>query len=942
MKESLTIALVLMCISITNGQQIPAKQQKEQVRYSGTYGLKTDNPVLNREVGEAEIESASIRAQYKRDFDAILQKSGSAEADMIMWNEYFDYATSKGPDALSAHGSWSNISCNTIDHQVGKGGAMGRMNCVRTDPSNVNIVYAGSPSGGLWKSVNGGDSWSCITDGLPRIGVTDVAINPLNGNEIYMLTGDGEYGLSPCIGVLKSYNGGYTWQPTGLMFVNNTALSFNDSVNIYGRKLLISPSNPDILYAATTDGIYKTMDGGATWPKIYSNNDIWEINFKPAFDTVLYAVGAGTFSRSVNGGTSWTSKVVDPGGARIAISTTIAAPQNIYLLVSIDQDRARFYLSTNSGDSFALKIDTPNVMAGQRTLDIAIEASPTNAATIYAGILDFYKSTNMGSAFTVKTAGAWGVPNYMHVDVHDIEIRNGVIYVASDGGIYKSTDAGNTWQEKNNGLSVAWIVSLAHAPAFPDLFYFGSWDNGLFKRTIGTACKNLEHGDGITMAVDPTDQNTAYGLLPWSFSKTTDGGDTFSRMPVPTAGLHRYLVIDQTNANNLYLAANGVYKSTDKGASWVTLNADSSAGRSCLDVSVSNPSFVYSATRPGATVNDPDYFQRYNGTNWTSCRGNLPAVWNYWFCPSDVVIDPANHLHVWTTFLGTMSGNKVFETFNGGNTWFNRSGSLPNVFVNCIAYAPGSNNGVYIGTSIGVFYKDNTFTDWVPFLNGLPRTSITDLVIDSVSNSLYAGTCGRGIWKSDLFSACPPTQIFSGAPFDTQTGFHFYEASSIIETDRFIEGNYGNNITYKAGNYIKFNPGFEAKAGSEVKARIGLCTGSPARLPLTGNYEELHIKAVSKELPVTEMKTVSEDGCIVAPNPFSEFTNIKFNSRGDMPITVTLTDVTGRVYYLLINKEVFSTGQHNFDISTTHLKNGVYFVSFRQGGYEVIKKTVKL
>ena len=168
---------------------------------------------------------------------------------------------------------------------------MGRINCIAFHPTNPNIFWVGAPAGGLWKTTNGGQTWSTNTDNLPVIGVSDIVLDPVNPNIMYIATGDGDRGSlwsitggfvgdSKSIGVLKSIDGGSTWQSTGLNWGIEQAKLI--------RRLIIHPTNPQILLAAATDGIWRTVDAGATWVK-EQNGYFMDIEFKPNDPSRIYA-----------------------------------------------------------------------------------------------------------------------------------------------------------------------------------------------------------------------------------------------------------------------------------------------------------------------------------------------------------------------------------------------------------------------------------------------------------------------------------------------------------------------------------------------------------------------------------------------------------------------------------------------------------------------------
>ena len=190
-------------------------------------------------------------------------------------------------------------------------------------------------------------------------------------------------------------------------------------------------------------------------------------------------------------------------------------------------------------------------------------------------------------------------------------------------------------------------------------------------------------------------------------------------------------------------------------------------------------------------------------------------------------VDPDNADHVWVAFSGYEEDLKVMYSSTGGvgpSAWQNLTGSLPNIPVLSIVTVPGAENGVYLGTDMGVFYRDNSLSDWIYFSNKLPRTQVMDLKIDG--NYLYAGTYGRGIWRSGLYSTCPSsiTHNSSNDPGDNaNTGIRIYSADNMIQSSWIINGGVGTEFMYKAGYSVSLTDGFHAQSFSEFVALIGGC-----------------------------------------------------------------------------------------------------------------------
>ncbi|HWY98498.1 MAG TPA: sialidase family protein, partial [Bacteroidia bacterium] len=234
--------------------------------------------------------------------------SGKMPDPAVIEKEYNDFLsknTKKSTHrALGTTATWSYVG-NT---SVPSGGDAGRINRVRFDPKNTNIIYGCSPSGGLWKSTNGGTSWSTNTDQLLGIGTSDVAIDPTNSKIMYLATGDGDgilggYTTPSTIGVMKSTDGGATWQQTSLHYTLSSSGPSYYTVN----ELKINPTNTSVILAATSFGLFYTSDAGITWNTAQGGN-FKSVEFEPGNPKVAYATTSNAgYYRSSNGGQTFTS-----------------------------------------------------------------------------------------------------------------------------------------------------------------------------------------------------------------------------------------------------------------------------------------------------------------------------------------------------------------------------------------------------------------------------------------------------------------------------------------------------------------------------------------------------------------------------------------------------------------------------------------------------------
>jgi hypothetical protein len=199
---------------------------------------------------------------------------------------------------------------------------------------------------------------------------------------------------------------------------------------------------------------------------------------------------------------------------------------------------------------------------------------------------------------------------------------------------------------------------------------------------------------------------------------------------------------------------------------------------------------------------------------------------------SYIAVDPTHSLNVYMSFSGYTSGRKVYRSTDAGSSWSNWSGTLPNIPVNCIVCDNTSKDGVYIGTDVGVFYRDNTMSDWVPFFNQLPNVIVQEMEINSTSNKLIAGTFGRGIWQTNLYGNCVYSFYLNDANNVSTSSTQYYAASNHITSLRTVYSSYNNtSVTYKAGSYIDLKPDFNTQYNAKFEALIGSCTSTVINAP---------------------------------------------------------------------------------------------------------------
>ncbi len=700
------------------------------------------------------------------------------------------YQDREANNGRNVSGDWKSLGPNST---TGGYAGIGRINVVGFRSGDNNTLYAGSPSGGLWKTTDDGGTWAVLTDDNAVLGVSDVVViagGTTATDVVYIGTGDrdggsmwslsgGQSNDNNSIGVLKSTDGGSTWSTTGLTY----STSAKETVN----RLLVHPSTSTTLYAATSVGVYKTTDGGTTWPSIWTGAEFISMEFKPGDPTIMYgATKGGTIYRSTDSGANWTS-ITTTGGSRVQLAVSADDATVVYAVAnSSTHGLDGIYKSTNSGSSYTKVFDgsvSGNNLLGyecdgtgtdtQGTYDIAIAADPTDANTVYVGGINTWKSTNGGTSWSINSI--WSSGNYptcgvpeVHADKHFLGFQNGTstLFEGNDGGIYKTTDGGTTWTDKSSNMVISQLYRLGLSKTSSSDVISGLQDNGT-KYKSGTTWTDGPGGDGMECAIDHTDANIqyasyVYGTIyrtanKWSSKSTIRTGSSSS-----SAWVTPYTIDPNTNTT-LYVGNKDVYKSTNSGSTWSAISSWGGSTLRSLAVAPSNSNYIYTATQSIL------YVTTDGGSNWSNITGTLPvgsANITYISVKSD---DP---LTAWVSF-GGYNSHGVYETTDGGTNWTSISTGLPSIPTMCVIQNTqnASDTELYAGTDVGVYVKVGS-ADWAAYSTGLPNVVVTELEIfyNTTSTNLSrirAASYGRGLWESELYSPSTAAPITDFEADDT-------------------------------------------------------------------------------------------------------------------------------------------------------------------------------
>ncbi len=854
----------------------------------------------------------------------------------------------------TAHaGNWTSLGIKNYITRDGRGG-MGRVNCIVPHPTDPQTLFVGTPAGGIWKTTDGGSSWIPLSDGIPVIGVSGIAINPVYPDSIYILTGDGDGGHTPSIGVLLSVNGGDTWQSTGLQW--------DASRQRRGYKLLMHPLDRKILFVACNAGIFKTVDAGITWS---GNQDglFMDIAFALYDPTSMYATTANSVFVSGNTGDNWSEHhfKIETETDRLAIGVTSANPAYVYILAGSATGFAGLYRAVDGGDEFELRSNSPNILgkeirypfdnSSQSYYDLAIAVSPDNADEVHIGGINNWKSTDGGITWNYTSDwrnSTWSPGHYTHGDTHAMLFIGNTLYCGTDGGVYISKDHAGSWSDISTGLEITQFYRIGAPAGNSNIIYGGAQDNGINKWTApNTTMEHQLGGDGMECVVDYTDENTVYAFdqRGQALSVTHNGGSWWTEYKKPSEANGRFvvpLIMNPANNTVLYAGYDAIYKITDTEVSKVFTAISPVFESSCVALAMSpvNSNLLYAATPQSLR------FCAYTNTSsvclseWIDITDGLPASEA---AITAVTTSALNAKKVWVSFSGYSPGKKVYMTPDWGYSWINISGSLPNVPVNCIVYHNNGKDGIYIGTDIGVFYRDNTMTDWMPFRNGMPNAVVNDLEI--TNDKIRAGTFGRGIWEFDLYDRC--TNDFLIVSGDV-TGYQILATGDGIESIANIKGGIGTSVQYKAATIISLENGFRVVPQSGFKASIDDCSSSILASRSSREYRRYRgvyegvmsgalgtasiANSISLSLPANRLK--------VYPNPFSRQSTIEFYIPKQTAVNISLWDLSGKRIKVLFESQQQSPGNYQVRLDAAELSNGVYFIRLHTWDYQETKKII--
>ena len=787
---------------------------------------------------------------------------------------------------------------------IGPAWASGRISDFAVNPKDHSEIYVGVGAGNIWKTTNNGTSWSPIFDKYGAYAIGCLKMDPENPSVIWAGTGENTHQrqLGYGDGIYKSEDGGASWKNMGLKESRQIGM------------IAIDPRNTDVVYVAAEGsiwgpggerGLYKTTDGGKTWNKsldVSENTGINNVVLDPRNPDVLYAtseqrrrhvftkIGGGPESavyKSKDAGKTWV-KIMNGlpsgniGGMGIAISPV--NPDVLYIIMEAAGETGGFYRTVNRGASWEKM--NPYASSGQYYNEIYCD--PKDVEKVYS--METVSKVTLDAGKTWNSVGN----NNRHVDDHALWIdpsNTKHLYIGGDGGIYETFDEGKNFIFKSNlPVSQFYRVSVDNALPFYNV-YGGTQDNN----SMGGPSRNINRdgvvnadwkvtvgGDGFWVANDPANENLVYTESQYGNAASWDkkSEESVSIRPVPRKDEKTYrwywdapLIISPFKTDRIYMAANKVFRSDNRGMSWEVISEDLSRNEDrnkfkvmgkfwsidavAKDVSTSlwglivslaeskvKKDLLYAGTDDGVIAVTED-----GGKNWTRYT-TFPGIPEYTYV-SDILPDKFNENVVYATFNNMLSDDfkpYILKSSDKGKTWTAITNKLPaNGTIHTIEQDNINSNLLFAGSEFGFYFSVDGGNEWIEFKSGLPTSAVRDIAIQERESDLVIGTFGRGIYILDDYS---PLRTFKKEMLD-MAGYIFpvKDAKMYIQTNGFDNHgstyfkspnpDFGATITY----FVKDVPK-TAKAIRQEKEKALFEKGEPIPQPSIAdlNAEEKEIK----------------------------------------------------------------------------------------------------
>lgn len=690
---------------------------------------------------------------------------------------------------------------------------------VERSVSNPNVMYAGTATAGLWKSTDGGQNWSLMTQDLLINRVFAIEIDYTNENIVYFESGGDVY---------KTTDGGVNWSIIGDAAFQTNSHSVQD--------IVMSPVNNQEIYLTSDYGFYRTTDAGANWTQVMSG-EFQEIELNPADPTMVYTIkqinNQTEFYRSANSGVSFTIQTTgwpSPGTLdhqeRVEIAVSPADPTVIYANATGSANGGSgtygIYKSSDYGSSWTFQccgsqpagppsLSNQNLMGwdkegeddgGQYYYDVALAVDPNDINKLHLGGVNHWVSSDGGVTWICPAK--WSEPaepGYVHADIHDIRYLNGELWIACDGGLFKSTDGGTNFSRSMYGIEGSDFWGFGASPQ-SDVMLGGAYHNGTLLKDNSTYINDwicTGGGDGVRGFVNFGNDRIAYDDYEGrklSGDRTLNiQGFQFDSLPNASyiIGNSSNMEWDPRNINHIYLGrGKNLIKTTDNGLNEYQIIATFADKVMRVEQARTNLDVFYVTTYQDWWGDKKIWRSTDGGQSWIDITPSNALLVNEVWVPYDITVSGTDENTLWAARTSQYSsypdlnGKSVYKSTDGGTTWTNYTTStLDGEWITNIVHQEGTDGGVYVGTRRAVYYRNNAMSDWALFNNNLPLTTTSTKLVIKYKDKKLRNASNRSVYEVELYETSEPIAQIAADRFEVNCMNEYvqYIDHSVLSSD---------------------------------------------------------------------------------------------------------------------------------------------------------------
>jgi len=750
--------------------------------------------------GHSEVKNCHTQyyKRWLRSFSRTVTFDVNSKQDQDYINNSLALKQEKGPNS-----AWNCIGPYDFDKDAAsRSYACGAAHVytVERSESDTTIMFAGSATAGVWKSTNSGVNWSLVTQDLLIGGTRAIEIDHSNPDIAYFGSSGNLY---------KTLDGGSSWSIIG------DAAFQADNHGI--QDIVMSPTNSNEIYLTSDYGFYRTTDGGMNWTQIMSG-EFQEIELNPTDPTMLYLIKVNNFKtefyRSMNSGLSFTQQTngwPNPTGVndhqeRVEIAVTPANSNLIYANATGSANGGSgtygIYISSDQGTSWTFQCcgsqpagppaDTNmNLMGwskfgtddgGQYYYDVALEVDPVNENKLYLGGVNHWISEDAGVTWTCPAK--WSEPaepGYVHADIHDIRFLGSELWFACDGGVFKSTDGAATVNKSMVGIEGTDFWGFGSSPQ-SDVMLGGAYHNGTLLKDNNTYLNDwicTGGGDGVRGFVNFGNDRIAYddyeGRILSGDRTVNIQGFQFDSLPNASyiVGESSDMAWDPRNYNHIYLGrGKNLIKTEDNGLTYSLVFAFSDRVMA-VEIARSNLDFMYVTTYADWWGAKKIWKTTDRGVSWTEITPSNALLVNEFWVPYDITVSATDENTIWAARTSqynsypNLNGKQVYKSIDGGVTWTNYGTPiLDGEWISNIVHQAGTDGGVYVGTRRGVYYRNNSMNDWALFNNNLPLNTNSTRLAFKYKDKLLRNATNRSVYEVETYDISQPIAQIAADQFN--------------------------------------------------------------------------------------------------------------------------------------------------------------------------------